>query len=153
MQPLLLLSYLILPTLCDNTATQEVTIEYIQQGSGSQDIFYANTTTKAGGNSNDHQSASGKPSTITGNLAGTGNDQTITATGTVGKITIASMSCSASWNVWRNSSNWLEFDDLSTYMTYTYHNITAPVTTLCEGTGRLVGDLVTRLRRGPTPLW
>ena len=50
-----------------------------------------------------------------------------------------SMNCSASWNEWLLSQNAFSFGWTSSYTTFTYHNMTAPTTTLCDGHPRIVG--------------
>ena len=53
-----------------------------------------------------------------------------------------SMNCSASWMAWLTSSQNFRFGTFSTfYTTWTYHNMTAKVTTLCDGHPRIVGGI------------
>ena len=50
------------------------------------------------------------------------------------------LDCSASWNAWFSGSIYAEITYVSTYTTtYTYHNISAELTTLCDGHPRIVG--------------
>lgn len=73
-----------------------------------------------------------------------GHNSSVTTTAHIYTNTTAeSMNCSASWNAWLESSLDAGFN-LSTFTTtYTYHNMTAQLTTLCDGHPRIVGGLTT----------
>lgn len=50
-----------------------------------------------------------------------------------------SMNCSASWDDWLSSAHSFSYGWATSFATFTYHNLTASVTTLCDGHPRIVG--------------
>ena len=66
---------------------------------------------------------------------------TITSTASV--TGTAAHNCSWTWDQWLGSSLDAQFDSINITSTYTYHNITASLTTQCDGMPRVVGDFTT----------